>query len=212
MVLGDIPRKERREAAAQARAVEELQRLEDLSWVDDDKHIHRRLERARLKEQKADLKITAKAERKALEASEAMTMLGKKANIPKVTQAEVVRRQALAAAAKAASFDNKKRGAVVSQPTLTANLNRVEGRIEATGIDNILASLDSLSTTSTTTSECPVGSRSISTTTGKPMTYQDFEYQTMQKLKEENPGLKKSQLIGRCRKMWERTPDFKDSF
>mmetsp|Transcript_142941 Transcript_142941/g.398290 ORF Transcript_142941/g.398290 Transcript_142941/m.398290 type:complete len:197 (-) Transcript_142941:135-725(-) len=189
MGFGDASAKDKKSAKSAAATAAATKAAEDASWEDGDKGAKAKAARAAAKEDKADAKLQAKKEREELEAAEneAMSKLsGANKKAPtKVTQAEIARRQALLAMAKPKAAPK-----TVKQPKLEENKNRKVDEIEASGVDAALAALD-------------VGG------TAKPskMTYAEFERMNINAIKEENPGLKQSQLKDHCWKMWERSPE-----
>merc|ERR1712039_1092090 len=104
----------------------------------------------------------------------------------KVTQAEIARRQALMAAAKAKPAAKK---SVDAPKKLEENTNKQVDVIEATGVDAALSALGG---------GYPAGKR---------MSYKEFEELNLAGVKEENPGLKNSQAKDHVWKMWERAPE-----
>mmetsp|Transcript_12876 Transcript_12876/g.15966 ORF Transcript_12876/g.15966 Transcript_12876/m.15966 type:complete len:204 (+) Transcript_12876:44-655(+) len=196
MGFGDASAKDKKAAAQKAKDEAAKAAAEDASWQDNDKGIQKKAARAADAAAKADAKLAAKAELKELERQEEeetaqMKGANKKAGgYPKVTQAEIARRQALMGAmAKANPKKQTKKTEVVSQPKLEANTNRQEDVVDASGIDAALSALD-------------VGEKKQS-----KMTYAEFEARELDGIRQENPGLKMSQAKERCFKMWERSPE-----
>ena len=193
MGFGDASAKDKKAAASKAKDEAAKAAAEDASWQDTDKGVQKKAQRAADAAAKADAKLAAKAELKELERQEEETSqlrANKKAGYPKVTQAEIARRQALMGAmAKANPKKQTKKTEVVSQPKLEANTNRQEDIVDASGIDAALSALD-------------VGEK-------KPakVTYAEFEARELEGIRQENPGLKMSQAKERCFKMWERSPE-----
>ena len=195
MGFGDASAKDKKAAASKAKDEAAKAAAEDASWQDTDKGIQKKAQRAADAAAKADAKLAAKAELKELERQEEeetsqLKGANKKAGYPKVTQAEIARRQALMGAmAKANPKKQTKKTEVVSQPKLEANTNRQEDIVDASGIDAALSALD-------------VGEK-------KPakVTYAEFEARELEGIRQENPGLKMSQAKERCFKMWERSPE-----
>merc|ERR1719503_17006 len=103
-----------------------------------------------------------------------------------MTQAQVAQKQALMAAMGKAKAKPK----TVAQPKLEANSNREVDVVEASGVDAALAALD-------------VGAEGKE----KKMTFKEFEELQLPGVKEENPGLKMSQLKEKVFKLWERAPE-----
>ncbi|CAL1134521.1 unnamed protein product [Cladocopium goreaui] len=196
MGFGDASAKDKKAAAAKAKDEAAKAAAEDASWQDTDKGVQKKAQRAADAAAKADAKLAAKAELKELErqeeeATSQMKGANKKASgYPKVTQAEIARRQALmGAVAKANPKKQSKKTEVVSQPKLEANTNRQEDVVDASGIDAALSALD-------------VGEKKQ-----VKMTYAEFEARELDGIRQENPGLKMSQAKERCFKMWERSPE-----
>jgi hypothetical protein len=112
---------------------------EDVYWQETDKVARKKIARAQAKETKADAKLQAKSTRRALEAEEEKAnAVAAAAKVPqKITQFEIARRQALAAAI----VRSPDRG-VVPQPRLMENMNRASGVVVASGLDAALGALD----------------------------------------------------------------------
>eukprot|EP00428_Durinskia_dybowskii_P064421 CAMPEP_0170380856 /NCGR_PEP_ID=MMETSP0117_2-20130122/14101_1 /TAXON_ID=400756 /ORGANISM="Durinskia baltica, Strain CSIRO CS-38" /LENGTH=221 /DNA_ID=CAMNT_0010636393 /DNA_START=55 /DNA_END=717 /DNA_ORIENTATION=+ len=191
MGFGDASAKDKKAAKTSAADATAKKQAEDASWNDDDKGASKKAARAAAKEDKADAKASAKKEREELEAAEneanaKLSGANKKASTGKVTQAEIARRQALLALAKAAP---KKKADSVPQPKLEENRNRqTDEDVEASGIDAALNILGA------------------SEKKGK-MTYKEFEAKVLPDIQAENPGLKMSQAKDKAFKMWERAPE-----
>lgn len=195
MGFGDTSNKDKKKAAAAAGAAVAAAAAEDASWEDNDKGNKAKASRAAAKSEAADEKLRRKAENKELEEAENASMSkvkGANKGSTKVTQAEIMRRQALLAATKAAPKKGYPGKTVVEKaPEIQPNMNRTGDDIDATGVDAALKALER--TTST-----------ISTT---KMSYKEFEERELDGIKADNPGLKINQAKDKCWKMWERSSD-----
>jgi len=193
MGYGDTSAKDRKKQAASEQERLGRQKAEDASWEETDKGISKKLNRAKAKEEKADAKLASRAERQALEEAEnaeISKLKGANKGSQKITQAELARRQAL----MAASVPKKTtKTVVVPQPELDENRNRESETVEASGLDDILNSLED-------------GDHSGAASSSK-MTFKQFEENMIDAVKEENPDLKMSQIKARLKKLWDRSED-----
>mmetsp|Transcript_56517 Transcript_56517/g.132544 ORF Transcript_56517/g.132544 Transcript_56517/m.132544 type:complete len:200 (-) Transcript_56517:152-751(-) len=191
MGFGDTSAKDKKAQAAAAKADASKKATEDQSWDDADKNNKKKAEKKAEAEAKADAKLQAKKEKEELEAAEneanEKTKGASKPEAKKLTQAEIARRQMLAAAA--AKPAAKKKGEVVAAPKVEENTNRQADLVDATGVDSALSALDN------------GGGKT------EKITYKQFEARELQKIKDDNPGLKHEQAKDRCFKMWERSPE-----
>eukprot|EP00929_Paragymnodinium_shiwhaense_P014413 TRINITY_DN122322_c0_g1_i1.p1 TRINITY_DN122322_c0_g1~~TRINITY_DN122322_c0_g1_i1.p1 ORF type:complete len:186 (+),score=96.50 TRINITY_DN122322_c0_g1_i1:93-650(+) len=179
MGFGDKGAKEKKAEKAASSKEADSKAKEDAAWADNDKGLKGKADRASAKQEAADAKLAAKAERKALEAAEeeetSKLSGANKKQSTKMTQAEIARRSALLAMsgggapkAKAKSASKKSEGSV----------------------DKALESLDA-------------GEEKKA---GK-MNYKTFEAKVLPEILEENPDLNQSQAKDRAFKMWERSPE-----
>jgi hypothetical protein len=190
MGFGDASAKDKKAAKNAVASAATAKAADDAAWADDDKGRKAKESRAAEATAKADAKLQAKKEREELEAAEnaeisKMSGANKKAPT-KVTQAEIARRQALLAMAKPKSAPK-----TVKQPKLEENTNRKQDEVDASGVDAALSALE--------------GGGAASKP--KSMTYAEFERLNLDGIKEENPGLKMSQVKERCSKLWDRAPE-----
>mmetsp|Transcript_81477 Transcript_81477/g.205033 ORF Transcript_81477/g.205033 Transcript_81477/m.205033 type:complete len:204 (-) Transcript_81477:117-728(-) len=197
MAPGDVARKDRKalkEGVAAAAAALEAQ---NASWAETDKKLLAKDRRAQERDAKADAKLAARCERKAMEAAEEVDEPKNKKNqtSTKITQAELARRQALLAASAKAKAKPAK-SVTVPQPKLEPNRNRERDVVEANSLEDALAALDRANNGG---DEAGSGRRG--------MTFVEFEKQTLAELREEKPGLKLSQLREHVLKLWARSPD-----
>jgi len=121
------------------------------------------------------------------------TISGKNGQGAKITQAEVARRLALAAAAKPPP-KKAARSQVVPQPKLEPNRNREMDMADASGVEAALAALQ----------RCSKGGDAAK---AAARGYADFEERMLVDLREEKPGLKLSQLKEHVAKSWARSPE-----
>eukprot|EP00931_Biecheleriopsis_adriatica_P010168 TRINITY_DN111262_c0_g1_i1.p2 TRINITY_DN111262_c0_g1~~TRINITY_DN111262_c0_g1_i1.p2 ORF type:complete len:225 (+),score=73.56 TRINITY_DN111262_c0_g1_i1:71-676(+) len=194
MGFGDASAKDKKAASAKAKDDAAKKAAEDASWAETDKGNVKKAGRAADAAAKADAKLAAKAELKELERAEdeanASAKGANKKQPTKVTQAEIARRQALMAAmAGKPKAKVTKKTETVDAPKIEANTNRQQDVVDASGLDAALSALEG-------------GGEKKS-----KMTYGEFEAREMEGIKQENPGLKMSQVKERCFKMWERSPD-----
>lgn len=170
-----------------AAAAAAAQAAENASWQEDDKGLLRKSVRAAEKDAKSDAKLAAKIERRNLENVE-NELVGGKAKPTKVTQAEIARRQALAAsAAKPKVFKSR----VVPQPELEPNWNHQHEVVAASGMDACLAAFDG------------GGCAALC----GPTSWKDYERRVSAQVRDDNPQLKESQIQEKVRKMWARSPE-----
>lgn len=125
----------RMEKMAQTAAVEAVLQ-EEASWTDDDKRVRSKGARAQERNERADEKLQAKMERRAMEdrETEEMTRLHEAKTSKKVTQSEISRRQALACMGGPMPRSSK-----VSVSQLRQSGCSV---IEASGLDDILMAFE----------------------------------------------------------------------
>mmetsp|Transcript_41963 Transcript_41963/g.110868 ORF Transcript_41963/g.110868 Transcript_41963/m.110868 type:complete len:201 (-) Transcript_41963:50-652(-) len=190
MGFGDTGKKEKQQASAKAAAADAKGAAETAGWKDNSKDSQAKESRAGAAADSAEEKARKKAEVKALEEAENAESGPSKAATKapaKVTQAEIQRRQALLAMAKGAPKKSAK-STVVDAPKLEENLNRQQDGVVASGID---AALDVLG----------AGAKKTK------VTFKEFEERVLAEIKEENPGLKTSQMKEKAFKMWERSPE-----
>mmetsp|Transcript_61121 Transcript_61121/g.172296 ORF Transcript_61121/g.172296 Transcript_61121/m.172296 type:complete len:204 (-) Transcript_61121:212-823(-) len=194
MGFGDKGAKDKKKDAASAADTAKQQAAEDAAWEDNDKKNSGKAARAKEKESAEDAKLQAKLEKKALEAEEeaaASKLKGANKVAPKLTQAQIAQRQALLASAKPAPKKSSK-SVTVAQPKLEENTNRAEDTVDASGIDNALAAL---------------GGGDADGGKASKMSYKEYEEKVIPGIKEDNPGLKMSQVKDHARKMWDRAPE-----
>lgn len=186
----DLSRKDRAQLVQNAAAAAAAQAAENASWQEDDKGLLRKSARAADKDAKSDAKLAAKIERRNLENVENELVSGKAKQGPaKVTQAEVARRQALAASAAKPKKAAKSR--VVPQPELEPNWNHQQEVIVASGMDACLAAVDG------------GGCAALC----GPTSWKDYERRVSVEVRDDNPQLKESQIQEKVRKMWARSPE-----
>eukprot|EP00403_Amphidinium_massartii_P035457 CAMPEP_0178446410 /NCGR_PEP_ID=MMETSP0689_2-20121128/40786_1 /TAXON_ID=160604 /ORGANISM="Amphidinium massartii, Strain CS-259" /LENGTH=184 /DNA_ID=CAMNT_0020071227 /DNA_START=97 /DNA_END=648 /DNA_ORIENTATION=+ len=184
MGFGDASAKDKKAAAASAKADAAKKAAEDASWEDNDKGTKKKADRKADADAKADAKLQAKKEKEELEAAEneANAKVKGASKAPqKLTQAEIARRQMLAAMSKPAPSKKKD---VVAQPSVEANTNREKDSVDASGIDAAVSALEEK------------GGKA------EKMTYKQFEARELQKIKDDNPGLKHDQAKDKCFKLW----------
>lgn len=191
MGFGDTSAKDKSKAKAASADEAARKAQDDKDWEENDKGNSKKAARAAAKDDKADAKASSKKELKELEAAEEAEMSklkgANKAATSKVTQAEILRRQALMAAAKAAPKKTDKT-TTVDAPSIEENTNRQENLVEASGIDAALSALDT-------------GDKK------SKMTYKEYEDMVLEDIRKENPGLKMQQAKERAWKQWERSPE-----
>lgn len=198
MGFGDKSKKEKAAEVAAAANAKKAAANEDAGWEENDKGAKKKLDRAAQEAGKADEKLKKAQEKKELEAAdEAMFDGGKKGkkdkNAGKLTQAQVQRNLLLANLAAEAKPKKTKKTEVVDNSAIVdaPNMNKVVD-IDASGVEEALKALE----------------LNASKDDGKvsKMTYKQFEEEVIDKVKLENPGLKRNQLQEKCWKLWERSP------
>jgi len=195
MGFGDKGIKEKQREKAAVEKLKGEQALEDAAWKDNNKNVVAKEARKNAKLDTAEEKERKKQELKALEQAEEEELgklkgANKKNSAGKVTQAEIAKNMAMAAALAAAQGGKKKSKACVPQPKLEPNMNRQADVVEATGIDAALAALE--------VSDKPEGGK---------MTFKRFKAENVDRIKAENKGLKHSQIEEAIWKEWERSPE-----
>lgn len=169
---------------------------EDASWEERDKGAKKKLDRAAAQEEKqaeAERKRQEKKELEAAEAAETGAIVDKvqakkaKQASGKLTQAQIQANMALLAAASSQGAPKKtKKTTTVDAPEIMPNPNRDPNDISASSVDDAL--------------------KKLSLEPPPKMTYKMFENEMLDKVKAENPSLKRNQLTDKCWKLWERSP------
>lgn len=135
-------------------------------------------------------------EKKALEAEEnaAMNDIVVKADAKKnkqatgkLTQAQIQKNMALLNAVPAGPSKKTKKTASVDAQEIQPNMNRSED-VNVSSIEGALKQLE------------------IDPKSGAKFTFKQFEAEMTDKVKEDNPGLKKTQVTEKVFKLWERSP------
>jgi hypothetical protein len=204
MGFGDKSKKEKQAETSAAASAKAKKGAEDASWQDNDKGTAAKANRAAAAADKEADKLARKEELRALQAAEEESLAGvgnkKKPEPKKMTQAQIAQKAALLAAAKKQA-EKKAEKEATSQPELKPNMNHInrdkaleaaaEGYelVDVSGVDAALAGLGG-------TEE-----------KGEKMTYKKYEARVMQELKDENPGLKQSQLKELAWKNWKKSPE-----
>lgn len=198
MGFGDESKKSKAAAKASAGAAADKAKAEAASWEENDKGLKAKSSRAAAKEEGADAKLAAKLEKKALEAAEEeenskLSGAGKKGGASsgssKLSQAEIARRKAMMAAMQPKAKSSAKT-VTVAQPKLEENRNREVDVVEASGIDAALSAL---------------GVNDDKDKKG--MTRKEWMDMMEPQVREENPGLKGSQVKDHLNKLWDRAPE-----
>lgn len=198
MGFGDESKKSKAAAKAAAGAAADKAKAEAASWEETDKGLKAKASRAADKEASADAKLAAKQEKKALEAAEeeansklsGANKKGASSGSSKLSQAEIARRKAMMAAMQPKAKSSAKTVSV-PQPKIEENRNRVSDVVEASGIEGALAALG--------VDEKKEGE--------KGMTRKEFCDMMEPQVREENPGLKGSQVKDHLNKLWDRAPE-----
>merc|ERR1719160_798359 len=204
MGFGDKSKKDKNAEKAADASAKAAADAEAASWQDNDKGNAAKANRKAAAEDKDAEKLARKEELRALQAAEEESLAGvgnKKSAAPKkMTQAQIAQKQALLAAAKKQA-EKKAQKAETSQPELKPNMNHInrdkaleaaaEGYelVDVSGVDAALAGL------------------SAGDDKGEKMTYKKYEARVMDELKEDNPGLKQSQLKELAWKNWKKSPE-----
>jgi len=194
--LGGPSNKQRDSMQAQMTAARAGKTKEEASWEEAGKKLLAKDNRKKEAEAKADVKLASAQTRKALEEAEAASFVPKSKKgltSAKITQAEIARRQALAAMASQTKAQAK------TQPKLEPNRNREGAMIEATGLGAAVAALSALDSK-------PTASK-VAQKREMEQAFADFEERTMAELREEKPGLRRQQLREHMVKLWARSPD-----
>jgi len=182
-----VSKKDRQALKFQLVAAVAAAAAEDAAWEDMDTKASAKKRRQEQRIEAHDAKVAARRDRRVSEQleSEALSITKKAQRPQKITQAEVARRQALLAAANM----QKPKLAAVKPPKVEENKNRLHSVVEASGIDAAISAL----------SVAGGGGG------GGAISFKEFEKQTLQQLKEENPCLKTSQYREHVRKLWARS-------
>lgn len=197
MGFGDTSKKDNAAASKASAKSAAKNASEDASWAENDKGLNGKSDRAAAKASAADSKLAAKQEAKALEAAEeeeTSKLAGANKKVAtKLTQAQIQQKAAMMAmgggyGGKPVAKKKSAKTESVAQPELMENTNRDTETVEATGIDAALSALGP-------------GDKV------KKTTYKDFEAENIPKIKEDNPGLKTSQVKEKAFKMWEKSPE-----
>ncbi|CAD7970342.1 unnamed protein product [Amoebophrya sp. A120] len=200
MGYGEKSKKEKAADAAALNDAKKKQAEEDASWTETDKGAKKKLDRASAAEDKAAEAERKRQEKKALEEADAAASgaIAEKANAKKnkqapgkLTQAQIQQNMALMAAATAANAAPKKtkKTATVDAPEILPNTNR-ENDISASSVEDAL--------------------KQLSLEPGKKMTFKQFEAEMADKVRAENPGLKRNQVTDKVWKLWERCIEGRD--
>jgi len=205
MGFGDKSKKDKNAERADAANAKAKSAAEAAAWQDNDKGNAAKANRAAAAADKEAEKLAKKEELRALQAAEEESLAGvvgnkKKPEPKKMTQAQIAQKQALLAAAKKQA-EKKAAKAESSQPELKPNMNHInrdkaleaaaEGYelVDVSGVDAALAGL--------------AGPEEK----GEKMTYKKYEARVIEELKDENPGLKQSQLKELAWKNWKKSPE-----
>lgn len=207
MGFGDKSAKRRAAEKFNAERAAVVKAKEDATWEEHDKKVLAKEKRAEEKDEAHDSKLAAKEEKRLLEkeeaqANEKVAGYHKKGGKPtKITQAEIAKNAALMTALRGVNggYPSKTAKTVtVDQPELRANPNHMDDEVEATGVDQALRALSGM--------DIGVGEDEADATPSR-MKYKDYEASVIPKLKEENPGLKMTQLKDKAWKSWERAAE-----
>mmetsp|Transcript_25795 Transcript_25795/g.65038 ORF Transcript_25795/g.65038 Transcript_25795/m.65038 type:complete len:206 (-) Transcript_25795:622-1239(-) len=196
MGYGDKSKKEKAAEAAAMNEAKKAQSEEAAAWAETDKGANKKLARASAAEQKAAEAERIRQEKKALEEADNAesgavhdkAQAKKTKQTPgKLTQAQIQQNMALMAAAAGAAAGPKKskKTSTVDAPEILPNPNRSD-EITASSVEDAL--------------------KHLSLEPGKRMTYKQFEAEMAEKVKAENPGLKRNQVTDKVWKLWDRSP------
>ncbi|KAA0183827.1 hypothetical protein FBUS_01170 [Fasciolopsis buskii] len=204
--LGTCPKSlEARERRAEKKKEEKEKKereLEEAYWKDDDKHVNKKLHRKDERDEKRQEQLDKKKEKERLYAQElAETKSAKgssvKAQPNKLTQAQIASaRDALnAQLASLSKKQNKK-----EQEELEPNVNRIEvDGLEARNVEEAIAVLSTNDGSAADLDRHP--ERRLKAA------YAAYEEKMMPILREENPGLRNSQLKQMIFKMFQTAPE-----
>merc|ERR1719324_885716 len=186
MGFGDKSKKEKNAERADAASAKQKAAAEDASWQDNDKGNAAKANRKAAADDKEAEKLARKEELRALQAAEEEAMAGvgnkKKPEPKKMTQAQIAQKQALLAAAKKQA-EKKAQKAETSQPELKPNMNHInrDKALEAAAEGYELVDVSGVDA-------------ALAGLAGS-------------EVKDENPGLKQSQLKELAWKNWKKSPE-----
>lgn len=198
MGFGDKSKKEKQSEKNALNEAKANSAKEEAQWEETEKGAKKKLDRAAAANEKAEAERRKREEKKELEAAESEAVgkmqesaaakknKGKPTN--KLTQAQIAQNLALLNAAEGQVKPKKStKTQSVDQEEVTANLNR-QSDVVAQTVEDALAALEL----------DPKGE--------KKMTYKQFEQEMLERVKEDNPGLKANQVKEKVWKLWERSP------
>lgn len=191
MGYGEKSKKDKAAERGAAQAANKKQAEDDAGWEEGDKHAKKKLDRAADKDAKEADRLRKLQEKKELEEADNATISQVKPTKKKddkkgkLTHAQIQQNLALMSMASNAKAKPKKTQCV-EQPALLPNMNRTED-LDASTVEQALKALE--------ISEA-----------GKKMTFKEFEAEVMDKVKLDYPGLKRSALLEKVNKLWDRSP------
>eukprot|EP01055_Gregarina_sp_Pseudo9_P005259 Gregarina_sp_Pseudo_9__5258@NODE_59_length_4716_cov_32_223220_g55_i0_p5_GENE_NODE_59_length_4716_cov_32_223220_g55_i0NODE_59_length_4716_cov_32_223220_g55_i0_p5_ORF_typecomplete_len220_score76_07Ccdc124/PF06244_12/1_2e24NHS/PF15273_6/3_6_NODE_59_length_4716_cov_32_223220_g55_i038874546 len=202
-----VEARERKKAAATQKKEEEARRKEDAKWADDDKHVQAKLSRKAEQEAKQEEKNRRKAELRELEQEEARKVTSNKAGKPapkKLTRADILLRQVQK---KKKKEKEKEKEREETADLLQPNINHLlreerfnallqgEELVSASGVDAALTQLE--------------GGEGGDKHPEKRMkaAYRQYEEEWIERLRQEYPSLKRSQLKEKIFRQWQKAPE-----
>ncbi|KAL8427823.1 hypothetical protein Efla_005431 [Eimeria flavescens] len=188
-----VEARERKAAAAAAKAAAAEQEAERKKWEDKDKLVARKLDRKAESQAKAEERMQRKLELRKLAEEEMQRLAGnsaKKNQSPaKLTRAEILQRQLKAAALEKESNSPSDDGSIgLLEPNINHILRAESLQAQLEGKDIVSSTLDEALSQLTVTD----GGEERKTLKAA---FRAYEEQMLPRLKEENPTLKRSQLL-----------------